>query len=273
MKILYKDDKPYTNESYRYFDLREAINKRHELVDSDPDLIIYGYGFDKWDEPQEKAPKVFLLDKPYRTVILASKWDFVERYDIRIVLSPVPYQSRRVFLFPFAVDHTTFIPKEEEKLYDLGFAGGLHHRFYPKTDNPRIQIYDYLLNRSDIKTEWKDFYLAKQKYIEFISQCRIFFNTISVYNLVNERFFQLFACKVPVIANIHPAYIGQFEERHYIPYTTTEDFGSQLDYYLKNYDEATEKAEDAYEYVLKYHTWEKRVDLLEELVHETYSII
>ena len=275
------------------YDKRHAIGDVLKLCPFEPELICFAAGWEIEDpaipdyDPHPAIrtskidiPSVMVLNKEYKK--LDRKFEFIRDNGIGLVLTAhhkfSEWQNRVQvpFLhFPFAVSPEWFTDHGEEKLYDLGFSGGLHERW---TD-VRVRIRDRLFLRHPLKAPrywgvrifWPGRWRRRpvgENYARSINRSRMWISTPSAIDLVGTRFYEVMAARTLLFCSRSPAYSGLFEDtKHCVMFEPNlSDFDDKLFHYLKHDDKREAIVDEAYRHVHRNHTWERRIEAFTQAV-------
>jgi spore maturation protein CgeB len=189
--------------------------------------------------------------------------------------------------FPFAIDNKVFNDYGMEKKYDFGFSGSLHKKWtdirgrvksklfhFPKLIKSNDQRSNKFLKRPPFREKnifWNEDpfnnYFGK-KYSKLLNSSKVWLCTTSAINLVGTRFYEIMASKCLLFCNRSEAYNGLFNDgEHCIMFDDDlNDFVEKLNFYLDNKKEREMIINNAYEHVMKNHTWSNRIDLFTKTV-------
>ena len=240
-------------------------------------------------------PKILILNKEYTRYEEKINWAKENR--ITYVFSHHTDTDKieadsgiRTIFWPFAVNEKLFQPSEipfEKRKYDLSYSGILQNKSYNTYhSDTRVKILHEIYNvwlkmfykkKNKYKkfniffnffsSKYKNFYYKRLNDIEYTDlqkESKLFLNTLSAGNLIGTRFFENMASRTVVFCEDIPIYDKVFHKELMVQFNPNiSDFHDKLLYFYKNPQELESIANKAKEFVLKEHTWKKRVkDLL-----------
>jgi len=242
------------------------------------------------------VPKAMILNKEYSR--LDEKLNYVKSEGMNLVFThhhDVEKYEKATgveFVFwPFAVNHERFKDYGLEKEYDLIFTGLLRNPTWPNTQNDiRIKVQKklfYSLGELKLvkryryrkyKIVWRgqpasrkvakmnrflhrERRLASSEYSRLLNKGKICFNALSPLGLVGTRYYEAMASKCLVFCQGSTLYGDLFkEDKHFVTFSEDlSNFDEKFFYYLENKNLRQSIVDNAYKYVLKCHTWEKRI--------------
>jgi len=247
---------------------------------------------------QLKIPKIFFLNKEYKK--LQKKFEYIKKNKFGLVISAHPkceYWSKKLGV-PFLKSHFAIDKERFEKLnklnipktYDFGFTGSLHKKYIDIRYKIKCEIFDnphvksnlglsILFKKNPIKSEYRKYkiYWAEwgarslfgrslvptgEGYLKFLRKFKIFLSTPSAKGLVGTRFFEIMASKTLLFIPESEFYNGLFEHgiNCCIFKKDLSDFKEKLEYYLFHSKEREKVCENAYQDVIKNHTYENRIE-------------
>jgi len=253
--------------------------------------------------------KAMILNKEYTN--LEKKLSYIVRNKIDIVFTHhhnVNYFMSRTgvrFIFwPFAVNHRCFEHISQDKEYDIFFSGILRNPNFPQTQsNIRVRIQNKLFYspggvRLFIRPKYREYKifwrvytgsklerllrrylfnerrLPKMKYFEILSKSKICINTLSPLDLISTRYYESMAARCLVFCQKSPIYGNLFKDgKHCVMFDDDlSDFEEKLLWCLENDEKRKIIVENAYQHVLKNHTWEIRIKQFTEEVKKYYRV-
>lgn len=240
--------------------------------------------------------KILILNKEYSNLdkkleyIKKNKFDLIFTHHHEVNLYREKTGVPHIF-WPFGVNHHVFKDHGLPKDYDLTFTGILRNPTFPdKQRDTRIKIQKKLFySIGEVRLFKKKRYrkynffwhgkatsnlaikinrvlhkekkLPKDEYLKHLNRCKICINTLSPIDLIGCRYYEAMASKSFAFCEEADVYQGIFEEdKHYVSFKPDlSNFDEKLFYYLENDDKRQEIVENAYEHILKNHTWEERI--------------
>lgn len=210
-------------------------------------------------------PKLYYLNKEYKKLDVRFKYIKNQKIDfVATVNSSYKVWERdlkvRFLKYNFGINTKRIGATSNKKKYDFGFTGALHNNhidsrtiikksiFKKKFHNTKSNINQFryqkksmlnndFQNYSIYWAEWgsKDLFgkslLPKgDKYFNFLSQCKVFLNSLSASNIINTRFFELMYLKTLIICP-QDNYEGILKNNY-----NCIMFSSQNDFKIKLYD-------------------------------------
>lgn len=201
---------------------------------------------------------------------------------------------------PFAADPKIFKDYGEEYEYDIGFTGGLGHvetnnwetqckfgDFAPFPAKGQGWSHDLRKQVKDAHETWNDinFYFSNHKhdntisYAKSINTAKIWLSTTGPVDIVGTRYYEVMLTNTTLLmcnrsnkmwcfdencnrrdkdVNV---YENLFEEnKHYVAFETPEEFKEKVLFYKNNESARLKIVHNAYDHVMKNHTWEKRAE-------------
>lgn len=233
----------------------QYTEKDIQRISSNYDLIVVTENYPErvwkwWNWGSIRTPKLYwAIDTHVRSFPWLSEFDYVA-YNIREhVKQPngiwMPYALSKVHQLD-----TNLYPK----LYDAVFIGSLHV-------SPRRKE---LCDRFGIRH--MEAYGAD--YIKTMKQSRICFNN-SISTDINARYFDIMCSGTFMLTNYNQSLVDLFEGSPDLlacMYTTDEEIGDKIRYYLEHEDEREAIAKRLCDYVWTHHTWEARASQILEFV-------
>tara|TARA_B100002052_G_C15853957_1_gene586515 strand:- start:475 stop:1407 length:933 start_codon:yes stop_codon:yes gene_type:complete len=237
-------------------------------------------------------PSVMILNKEYKK--LDKKFDFIKKNKISMVFTAHHNYRKwekkinvRFNYFPFAIDNKNFNDHRMSKIYDFGFSGSLHKKwtdirgrvksklfYFPKLIKSIDQNSNKLIKRSLLRDKnifWNEEpfnnYYGK-KYSMLLNSSKIWLCTTSAIDLVGTRFYEIMASKSLLFCNRSEAYNSLFiDGEHCIMFENDlTDFEEKLSFYIHHAKEREVIVNNAYEHVMKNHTWSNRIDLFTKAI-------
>jgi len=258
---------------------------------------------------QLKIPKIFFLNKEYKK--LQKKFEYIKKNKFDLAISAHPkceYWSKKIG-FPFLKSHFAIDKERFEKLnklnipktYNFGFTGSLHKKYTDIRYKIKCEIFDnphvksnlglsILFKKNPIKPEYRKYkiYWAEwgarslfgksllptgEEYLKFLRKFKIFFSTSSAEGLVGTRFFEIMASKTLLFIPESEFYDGLFKDgvNCCIFKKDLSDFKKKLEYYLSHLEERKKICENAYQDVMKNHTYETRIEKIINKLKNAYK--
>lgn len=253
---------------------------------------------------EHQGPKLFLLNKEY--VSLDEKLNFAIRNNFDYILTSnlnFDHYEKKTNLkfkfFPYAVSEDFILKKNVNKKYDLFFSGLIQNQYlfnFNKIKSQRVFIqkklfYNFLdipfLKRSlKFKIFWniytgikvKDFIIKilrkykrmpRSDYIKKLHESKVVLNTLSPDNLIGPRFYETMASKAICLCEELDLINNIFKPmEHYVPFTSTDEILEKLNFCLSDSIEIKRIRENAYYYVVSNHTYDKRADIILNLLNQ-----
>ena len=189
----------------------------------------------------------------------------VKSFDIVFVAQKEDYEKLKkkfkyVYWLPLAADSEYHGKKNLNKIYDIGFVGGLGMGNRKK----------FLLN---LKREYPNSFIGPadcKKIGEIYSQSKIVIN-YSIKNDINMRIFEALMSGSMLITNRikNNGFNELFEEnKDLVVFDSWKDLKEKIDYYLKNEEEREKIALSGYQNAINYHKYEDRVKFILKKIEE-----
>ncbi len=182
-----------------------------------------------------------VMAKSFDIIFLAQKEDYEK----------LKKKFKYVYWLPLAGDLEYHGKKNLEKIYDIGFVGGLGSGIRKK-----------ILLR--LKREYPNSFIGSadcKKIGEIYSQSKIVFN-YSIKNDINMRIFEALISGSMLITNKieNNGFNELFEEnKDLVVFENWQDLKEKIDYYLKNEEEREKIAFNGYQKAINFHKYEDRV--------------
>jgi glycosyltransferase involved in cell wall biosynthesis len=289
------------------YDPNDSIDAILKRLPESPDFVCVGHGWENQTsgEPfdlhpklglrQCDLPKVMILNKEYKK--LDEKMEYIVGNGIDLVFTHHHDASRWgeetgvPFVFwPFAVNQHRFRDLERRKKWDLSFTGLLQNSAPGVQSDIRIRIKNHLhwTNGSSFCVKrfrfwgtrifWSDSTqgrpLPGDSYSRHMNETKICLNTLSPLGLVGTRYFESMACRSLAFCNAASEYDALFEAgTHYVAFDNDlSDFDEKLFHYLKYEDERKAIVDRAYDHVLEFHTWDRRIGQFTDAVSKHLTL-
>jgi spore maturation protein CgeB len=247
-----------------------------------------------------KGKKVCILNKEYVSLDEKLKFIKKNNFDLVLCLNPnfkiYEKQTGVTFKFwPNAVDHNLYIKRNYKKKIDFCFSGLLknnnNYLTQGKSANLRTKIFNRIFynlngikifkrkNYKDIKIFWNSFtgkkyfdfflkkikvykYLTHDEYVNLLCESKVVLNTLGPSELIGPRYFESMMAKSICFAEESHHNSLLFKDCiNYISFSKDlDDFKEKLDFALSDSDEIKKIINNAYSFVLNYHTYEKRAE-------------
>jgi hypothetical protein len=205
------------------------------------------YTWKWWNWGSIKTPKLFwALDThihDYRPLIQAGNFDYVA---FGIQKHQKEYQLPKSFPLYYAVSTTH--QKDMNvypKIYDTVFIGSIELG-RRKEQCERFGI--------------KHMNAFGAEYIKTMKQAKLCFNS-SMSNDINAKYFEIMSSGSFMLTNFNQElldFCDENEDLRKCMYTTDEEIGEKINYYLEHEEEREEIAKRLYDYIWENHTWESR---------------
>ena len=272
------------------------VSNIQELLQHIPetvDCIIFGLGFFAQSHASHfekikglaelEIPVVCLLHKAQK--LLKEKLEFCRLNKINLLVDPcITYKeygeelqipSMRAW---FTADPALFYPREEPRIYDIGFSGASHgaQKIEGETQDLREKVYERL-KATEYNLFWNmqnipDDRLPLDEYILKMSQSKIWFATTGPLLDVSPRYFEVMMSKTLLLCNAMPTqYEGVFEDGvNCVTFKNDlSDLEEKIEFYLKNEADRDIIVENAYHMATTKYTWKH---MAEELLKKIRDI-
>lgn len=199
-----------------------------------------------WNWGSIQVPKIYwAIDTHVRTFPWLSQFDYVA-YNIREHV-----KEPNGFWMPYALSTVhQKIRNVYPKIYDTIFIGNLN------VSPRRKELCD--------KFGIRHMEAYGTDYIKTMKQSKICFNN-SISTDINARYFDIMCSGSFMLTNYNQSLLDLFNGSPDLlacMYTTDEEIGVKIKYYLENEKEREEIASRLYEYVWTHHTWENRCNFI-----------
>jgi glycosyltransferase involved in cell wall biosynthesis len=239
------------------------LQEKNKILEIKPDFVLaidFGTHFILDIDYHPKA--IWLIDTH---LSLICDETMVKSFDIIFVAQKEDYEKlkkkfRYVYWLPLAGDPEYHGKKNLNKIYDIGFVGGLGMGNRKK----------FLLN---LKREYPNSFIGPadcKKIGEIYSQSKIIIN-YSIKNDINMRIFEALMSGSMLITNRikNNGFNELFEEnKDLVVFDSWKDLKEKIDYYLKNEEEREKIALSGYQKAINYHKYEDRVKFILEKIEE-----
>ncbi|MFZ8806386.1 MAG: CgeB family protein [Minisyncoccia bacterium] len=237
--------------------------EKNKILEIKPDFVLaidYGTHYILDIDYHPKA--IWLIDTH---LSLICDETMVKSFDIIFVAQKEDYEKLKkkfkyVYWLPLAGDPEYHGKKNLNKIYDIGFVGGLGMGNRKK----------FLLK---LKREYQNSFIGPadcKKICEIYSQSKIIIN-YSIKNDINMRIFEALMSGSMLITNRikNNGFKELFEEnKDLVIFDSWKDLKEKIDYYLKNEEEREKIALSGYQKAINYHKYEDRVKFILEKVEE-----
>ena len=172
----------------------------------------------------------------------------------------------KYYTLPFSIDPEVF-KCEERKRRDLDcvLIGAMTSDGYPF----RMKICEYLNNEKKGPIVASDKKLAIETYVHYLNRAKISPFCSSIYKYVLAKYWEGMFCKTLVMADQPMEVPGTLLRSGYnYVEISTKNFKREIDYYLEHEDERNTIIENAYSYVVQYHTSDIRARQFKEIIEE-----
>ncbi len=183
--------------------------------------------------------------------------ELCRQYQIDILLNSTEsylpmFNVDRKYWFPNSYPADLIQPLNIEKIYDIGFCGN---------DRPEI----HYLDKFNIK---KDLFVIGNDMVKAINSYKIHFNK-NIANDINYRTFETAGCRTMLLTNHTPGLEKLFKiGEEVVTYDNNDDLDYKVNYYLNNPLERIKIETAGYERVIKYHTYDSRVEQLINIIND-----
>jgi glycosyltransferase involved in cell wall biosynthesis len=237
--------------------------EKNKILEIKPDFILaidYGTHYILDIDYHPKA--IWLIDTH---LSLICDEVMAKSFDIIFVAQKEDYEKlkkkfRYVYWLPLAGDPEYHGKKNLNKIYNIGFVGGLGMGNRKK----------FLLN---LKREYPNSFIGPadcKKIGEIYSQSKIVIN-YSIKNDLNMRIFEALMSGSMLITNRikNNGFNELFEEnKDLVVFDSWKDLKEKIDYYLKNEEEREKIALSGYQKAINYHKYEDRIKFILEKIEE-----
>ncbi|MHA1268782.1 MAG: glycosyltransferase family protein [Candidatus Helarchaeota archaeon] len=244
-----------------------------------------------------ETKKVFFLNKEYKK--LEKKFEYIKRNQFDLVCTTnLRYKEwekeigYKFLYLPFAVNPKRFNFLNLQKIYDFGFTGSLHTKYI----DDRLKLKKLIFKNYRIKTNlrassifwnnpikeefkkykiywaewgtrnifWKSLIPTMEKYNIFLNKFKTFLNTPSAMGIINTRFFECMIAKTLVLCPESNYYNNLIRNNFNAIFYKKDlsDFIEKLELIIFDESKREKITEQAYNDVLKNHTYENRIQLL-----------
>ena len=204
-----------------------------------------------WDWGSISTPKLFwALDthlNDYRPLIQSGKFDYVA---FGIKRSMEEYGLPRSFPLYYGLSTVhqkdmSVVPKEYNTVFLGNITIGRRRELCERFGIQHLEAYG-------------------TEYIKTIKKARICFNS-SITNDINAKFIDIMGTGTFMLTNYNQEFLDFCdgnEDLRSCMYTTDEEIGEKIAYYLEHEDEREAIAKRLYDYAWTHHTWEKRCETI-----------
>jgi hypothetical protein len=213
-----------------------------------------------WDFGSIKTPKLFwaldthLVD--YRPLIQGGKFDYVA---FGIKQSMIDYNLPRSFVLYYGLStvhqkDTSVLPKEFNTIFIGNLTIGRRRELCERFGIQHLEAYG-----SD--------------YIKTMKKARICFNS-SITNDINAKYFEIMSSGSFILTNFNQElldFCDGNEDLRSCMYTTDEEIGEKIKYYLEHEEEREAIAKRLFEYVWTHHIWEARCQYILQSVAANHT--
>lgn len=201
-----------------------------------------------------------ILTDPH--AILKNYYDELRKFSDITFCMQTPYMEGNDRYLAYAFDPTIHYPDPQEKVFD-GSLIGLHYE-------QRNQLVKSLRNLN-----YKIYYDIGKVYDEYRqlnNSSKIALSWSSLQDLPT-RVFEAMGMNLPLLTNRIPDLSNFFvENEHYVGFSNLGEAVEKFTWMIMNYEKSTEIADNAYRKVLKYHTWDYRIQQIFETCKVTPGI-
>ncbi len=256
---------------------------------------------------EHTGPKVLLLNKEY--ISLDQKLNFAKKNEFDFVLTSninyKDYQNRtnlKFVFFPYAISNDFITNDVLKKKYDLFFSGLIQNQYFfnlNKIKSNRILIqrklfmslFDIPIIKKNFKTKifWntytgiplKDLILKvlgrykrmpREEYIQKLHESKVVINTLSPDNLIGPRFYETMASKAICLCEETDVINSIFKPmEHYVPLNSPDEILEKLNFCLSDSEKIQKIRDNAFNYVISNHTYDKRAQYVLNLLDMSKS--
>ena len=176
-------------------------------------------------------------------------------------------------------DPEVFYPEKNENLNDneilfVGSTRKVHRKIIKdiSSTNHSFSVYgpgwDDFIDEKYIKGD----FIPNEMLNQYYSSCKILLNDhwkdMKNQGFVSNRLFDALACETFVISDDLQE-VDELFEGNVVTYESADELNEKINYYLDNDDERMDKAKKGSQIVLRYHTFDKRV---EEIIESLNSL-
>ena len=109
--------------------------------------------------------------------------------------------------------------------------------------------------------------MPREEYIKKLHQSKIILNTLSPDNLIGPRFYETMASKAICLSEESSVVNKIFKPmKHYVPLNSSDEFLEKVKFCLSDSIEIEDIRENAFNYVVENHTYDKRAEQILSLV-------
>ena len=251
---------------------------------------------------EHKGPKLFFLNKEY--VSLDEKLNFAKKNNFDYVLTSninfKDYEKKinlKFIFFPHAITEDFIYKNKTEKKYDLFFSGLIQNQYFfnqNKIKSSRILIqkelfftfFDIPILKKNFKNKifwnaytgigYRDFILKilrkykrlpRIEYIKKLHESKVVINTLSPDNLIGPRFYETMISKAICLCEDSKVIKNIFEPmEHYVPLNSIDEISEKLNFCLSDSHIIKKIRNNAYNYVISNHTYDKRAEQILKLI-------
>ncbi len=239
-------------------------NIKNLIDECDAIFLLENYEINGWIPDLSKVNKLKIFWTMDSHLALENHINLCNKHKINIVLHGIHdhnlyFKDYKTYYFPLAcIPEKTRPLKDINKIYDVGFCGSLIF------DRPKWL--DLLDRNFNLK---RDIMVLGENMVKAINSYKIHFNKTISPEGVNARVVQTLACNTFLITNKTNDMKYQFKPgKHFITYENEHELIEKINFYLENYEIAERISLEGYNHVLKYHTFENRVQELIKIIKE-----
>jgi hypothetical protein len=237
--------------------------EKNKILEIKPDFVLaIDYGTHYILDVDYHPKAIWLIDTH---LSLICDETMIKSFDIIFVAQKEDYEKlkkkfRYVYWLPLAGDPEYHGKKNLNKIYDIGFVGGLG------MGNRKKFLFK-------LKKEYANSFIGPadcKKIGEIYSQSKIVFN-YSIKNDINMRIFEALMSGSMLITNRikNNGFNELFEEnKDLVIFDNWKDLKRKIEYYLKNEEEREKIALSGYQKAINYHKYEDRVKFILEKIEE-----
>lgn len=164
--------------------------------------------------------------------------------------------TTRAFWFPNCYPSDLIMPIHGIKKYSIGFCGNYGNRR------------EWLSALEKIYKIKLDIMVIGDDMVKAINSYDIHFNRNEADD-INGRTFETMGCATLLLTNETPGIFNIFEEgKHLLTYKTIGECFEKIKYFIKKKEARDIVAKQGYEQVLKFHTYDKRAELILNIFNE-----
>ncbi len=192
----------------------------------------------------------------YKTMLDRDQYDLMFPLSRRVLKITKEWGFRSEFL-PFGVDIDRFRRRKIKKIFDVGIPWNEIQGTYPN----RTKIRERLSKGPITIYKGRSYHDA---YVNILNQSRILINSLSAWGSLNTKPFEVMACGGFLLTERFEEFseLGLKDETHCVLFDGLEDVSEKVKFYLKQATLRNSIARKGCEFVRKYHTNAKRVEVM-----------